>query len=113
SVLKPQPGHRHTACMRYISSPQRSQSTLSAEGPAETWPVADDVTGVMDRGWLRAAGAPSGRADVLSEALEAEAGGVGSDTSGIIACVLVQRLRGRGSAVSSHLGQGYAEAEQY
>jgi len=29
SVLKPQAGQRQTACIRYISSPQRSQRTLS------------------------------------------------------------------------------------
>ena len=29
SVLKPQAGQRHTACMRYISEPQRSHSILS------------------------------------------------------------------------------------
>src|SRR5690349_23474855 len=32
SVLKPQSGHRHTACMRYISAPQRSQSIWSGRG---------------------------------------------------------------------------------
>ena len=29
SVLKPQAEQRQTACMRYISAPQRSQSILS------------------------------------------------------------------------------------
>ena len=32
SVLKPQAGQRQTACMRYISAPQRSQSILSSAG---------------------------------------------------------------------------------
>jgi hypothetical protein len=30
SVLNPQAGQRQTACMRYISAPQRSQSVLSS-----------------------------------------------------------------------------------
>ena len=30
SVLKPQAGQRQTACMRYISAPQRSQGILSS-----------------------------------------------------------------------------------
>ena len=34
SVLKPQSGQRHTACIRYISPfPQRSQSTASSRQP--------------------------------------------------------------------------------
>ena len=32
SVLKPQFGHRHTACMRNISTPHRSQRTASDFG---------------------------------------------------------------------------------
>ncbi len=32
SVLNPQVGQRQTACIRYISEPQRSQSTLSGSG---------------------------------------------------------------------------------
>jgi hypothetical protein len=35
SVLNPQPGHRQTACILYISAPQRSQSTASAEQDGE------------------------------------------------------------------------------
>ena len=32
SVLNPQVGQRQTACIRYISAPQRSQRTLSGWG---------------------------------------------------------------------------------
>ena len=34
SVLKPQPEQRQTACIRYISAPQRSQMTLSSAAAA-------------------------------------------------------------------------------
>ena len=46
SVLKPQSGQRQTACIRYISAPQRSQSVLSAGAGVES------LSGVMARtGW--------------------------------------------------------------
>lgn len=35
SVLKPQFGQRHTACIRYMSAPHRSHSVFSAVGVAE------------------------------------------------------------------------------
>jgi hypothetical protein len=34
SVLNPHAGQRHTACMRYISAPQRSHSVFSIRGGA-------------------------------------------------------------------------------
>jgi protein-L-isoaspartate(D-aspartate) O-methyltransferase len=46
SVLKPQDGHRQTACMRYISAPQRSQSVFASPlGAADR----ADLSGVIGR----------------------------------------------------------------
>lgn len=59
SVLYPQEGQRQTACMRYISAPQRSQRVLSGTG------VAGEFTEVI--------GLAGGR------------GGTASDTAVIIA----------------------------
>jgi hypothetical protein len=52
SVLYPQFGHRHTACMRNISTPQRSQSTASdfADGVVERVGVGVGVRGASGRG---------------------------------------------------------------
>jgi protein-L-isoaspartate(D-aspartate) O-methyltransferase len=46
SVLKPQEGQRQTACMRYISAPQRSQSVFSSPLGAV---VSMDFSGVRAR----------------------------------------------------------------
>jgi len=54
--LKPQAGQRHTACIRYISAPQRSQSVLIS--PAGELASAD-LNGVMVRVPLRASGGSS------------------------------------------------------
>ena len=68
SVLNPQLEQRQTACMRYISALQRSQSTFSASpaglagGRAADWRL---VMGETRRSGVR--------------------GGVGSDIAGIIA----------------------------
>jgi len=64
SVLKPQAGHRHTACMRYISALHRSQSIFSS--------LVDDLTSV----------------NLVMVAAEGSGSGAGrerSDISGIIA----------------------------
>ena len=45
SVLNRQSGHRHTACMRYISAPQRSQRVASAAADCG-WAFRADRTGV-------------------------------------------------------------------
>jgi hypothetical protein len=50
SVLKPQAGQRQTACIRYIASPHRSQSTLSA-----FWLGAESLRG--EEGWMAGVGA--------------------------------------------------------
>jgi hypothetical protein len=42
--LKPQAGQRQTACMRYISAPQRSQSVLSSPAGGV---VSADFSGVI------------------------------------------------------------------
>ncbi|HEY7501696.1 MAG TPA: hypothetical protein VH740_24465 [Vicinamibacterales bacterium] len=44
SVLKRQAGHRQTACIRNISAPHRSQSTLSS--PAEARQDGDAADGL-------------------------------------------------------------------
>jgi hypothetical protein len=50
SVLNRHAGHRHTACMRNISVPQRSQRTLSPPVKAQD----GDVAARLDRmGWAR------------------------------------------------------------
>jgi hypothetical protein len=59
SVLNPQAGQRQTACMRYISSPQRSHNILSFSAGVVV------LSGVMGRTGAR--------------------GGVGSDMAAIIA----------------------------
>jgi hypothetical protein len=64
SVLKPQAGQRHTACMRYISALHRSQSIFSSLVDGGT-----PVTLVM----------------VAAEGSGTEAGRGRSDISGIIA----------------------------
>jgi len=85
SVLNPQAGQRQTACMRYISAPQRSHSVwASVRGVAAGAVLSAEagLTGV--RGRLCACGA-----SILTVAScdrkGAEAGGVGSDIAGIIA----------------------------
>ena len=64
SVLKPQTGQRHTACMRYISALHRSQSIFSS--------LIDGVTSVN-------------LVIVVTEGGRAGAGCGRSDISGIIA----------------------------
>jgi hypothetical protein len=44
SVLKPQAGHLHTACIRYISAPQRSHTVFS------TWRSTVTLSDVIGRG---------------------------------------------------------------
>jgi hypothetical protein len=50
SILKPQAGQRQTACMRYISAPQRSHSVLVSPAGGVS---SADFSGVMGRagGW--------------------------------------------------------------
>ena len=60
SVLKPQAGQRQTACMRYISAPQRSQSIFVAGCPSTAlsgdWRMTVERPTVEppDIGWFRA-----------------------------------------------------------
>jgi hypothetical protein len=51
SVLKPHDEQRHTACIRYISALQRSQSILSSPEDVAGEPGPDGIfNGVMGRG---------------------------------------------------------------
>jgi len=54
SVLKPHAGQRQTACMRYISAPQRSQSVLIAAAGGVS---SADLRGVIGRAAGRGASA--------------------------------------------------------
>ena len=47
SVLKRHCGQRQTACIRYISDPQRSQTVRSSAGPADGAARKAEITGVM------------------------------------------------------------------
>src|SRR6185369_10053304 len=57
SVLNPHEGQRQTACMRYISAPQRSHSVLISPAGGV---VRADFSGVMGRAPRRAPGASGG-----------------------------------------------------
>src|SRR6187397_2173779 len=50
SVLKPQFGHRHTACMRNISTPHRSHRTASDFGDGAVVRVGVEERGASGRG---------------------------------------------------------------
>src|SRR5262249_8328131 len=52
SLLNPQAEHRQTACMRYISAPQRSHNILSSPLPG--------AGAVVFRGWMGEAGGCGG-----------------------------------------------------
>jgi len=58
SVLKPHAGHRQTACIRYISFPQRSQSVFSSAGRVV---MTGDTSGLGGRG-----GGASGMAAIIA-----------------------------------------------
>ena len=57
SVLKRHAGQRHTACMRYISAPQRSHVILSSAGSAAGRLIAE-TTGVTRGGRTGGSGMP-------------------------------------------------------
>jgi hypothetical protein len=48
SVLNPHEGHRHTACIRYISAPQRSQTVGGSPAAALVGDVRSGVIGLPD-----------------------------------------------------------------
>ena len=86
SVLNPQAGQRQTACMRYISVPQRSHSVLASVLGVAAGAVMSAETGRAGAcGRLCASGASSILTAASCDREEAEAGGVGSDMAGIIA----------------------------
>jgi hypothetical protein len=69
SVLKPQSGQRHTACMRYISAcPQRSQIMRS---PAGALVFSGETRRVIFRGSCGSGRVESGIAAIIADALTA------------------------------------------
>ena len=80
SVLQPQAGQRQTACMRYISSPHRSQSVLSTFGE-----LRSTLSGVDGSTAGAALSGVRGRAGVF--------GGVGSAMRRIMARQMERRTR--------------------
>ena len=95
SVLKPHAGQRQTACMRYISAPQRSHNVLIS--PAGVV-VSADFSGVMERVPCRASGASGGES--------------GSDMREIMSCaasILTAPVR----ALSLLSSRNYRLAEPY